>query len=78
MYIVLLTNMTYLARGRNWNLKQIVLELGLEISPKSTLLDLKAIIIASKDYDGEFVRAMLEWTIKIGIRRYTYRSFESI
>ncbi|GFX90364.1 hypothetical protein TNCV_3849391 [Trichonephila clavipes] len=51
--------MAFLGKARKQDLVLLAEELGQKVSDKMTIIDLKNIIIGSKDYEEEFVRAQL-------------------
>ncbi|GFT09141.1 RNase H domain-containing protein [Trichonephila clavipes] len=51
--------MAFLEKAEKQNLVLLAEELGQKVSDKMTIIDLKNIIIGSKDYEEEFVRAQL-------------------
>ncbi|GFT39550.1 hypothetical protein TNCV_298401 [Trichonephila clavipes] len=51
--------MAFLEKAKKQDLVLLAEELGQKVSDKMTIIDLKNIIIGSKDYEEEFVRAQL-------------------
>ncbi|GFX44705.1 hypothetical protein TNCV_2427891 [Trichonephila clavipes] len=51
--------MAFLEKAKKQDLVLLAEELGQKVSDKMTIIDLKNIIISSKDYEEEFVRAQL-------------------
>ncbi|GFY30257.1 hypothetical protein TNCV_4065081 [Trichonephila clavipes] len=51
--------MAFLGKAQKQDLVLLAVELGQKVSDKMMIIDLKNIIIGSKDYEEEFVRAQL-------------------
>ncbi|GFY23290.1 uncharacterized protein TNCV_3939861 [Trichonephila clavipes] len=63
--------MAFLGKARKQDLVLLAEELGQKVSDKMTIIDLKNIIIGSKDYEEEFVRAQLSVILEERVERET-------
>ncbi|GFV62168.1 integrase catalytic domain-containing protein [Trichonephila clavipes] len=63
--------MAFLGKARKQDLVLLAEELGQKVSDKMTIIDLKNIIIGSKDYEEEFVRAQLSVISEERVERET-------
>ncbi|GFX70722.1 retrovirus-related Pol polyprotein from transposon 17.6 [Trichonephila clavipes] len=60
--------MAYLAKARKDDLKTLATELGLEIGETMRVIDFKNLILASKDYDEQFTKTLLETIIETRVQ----------
>ncbi|GFX94722.1 hypothetical protein TNCV_4799991 [Trichonephila clavipes] len=63
--------MAFLEKAKKQDLVLLAEELGQKVSDKMTIIDLKNIIIGSKDYEEEFVRAQLSVISEERVERET-------
>ncbi|GFY01441.1 hypothetical protein TNCV_850491 [Trichonephila clavipes] len=63
--------MAFLGKARKQDLVLLAEELGQKVSDNMTIIDLKNIIIGSKDYEEEFVRAQLSVILEERVERET-------
>ncbi|GFT78267.1 retrovirus-related Pol polyprotein from transposon opus [Trichonephila clavipes] len=63
--------MAFLGKAKKQDLVLLAEELGQKVSDKMTIIDLKNIIIGSKDYEEEFVRAQLSVISEKRVERET-------
>ncbi|GFX63193.1 hypothetical protein TNCV_3895181 [Trichonephila clavipes] len=63
--------MAFLEKAKRQDLVLLAEELGQKVSDKMTIIDLKNIIIGSKDYEEEFVRAQLSVISEERVERET-------
>ncbi|GFX77150.1 hypothetical protein TNCV_1679331 [Trichonephila clavipes] len=63
--------MAFLGKAKKQDLNLLAEELGQKVSDKMTIIDLKNIIIGSKDYEEEFVRAQLSVISEERVERET-------
>ncbi|GFV63474.1 hypothetical protein TNCV_4553201 [Trichonephila clavipes] len=63
--------MAFLGKAKKQDLVLLAQELGQKVSNKMTIIDLKNIIIGSKDYEEEFVRAQLSVISEERVERET-------
>ncbi|GFT51217.1 hypothetical protein TNCV_5036511 [Trichonephila clavipes] len=63
--------MAFLGKAKKQDLVLLAEELGQKVSDKMTIIDLKNIIIGSKDYEEEFVRAQLSVISEERVERET-------
>ncbi|GFU09767.1 SCAN domain-containing protein 3 [Trichonephila clavipes] len=63
--------MAFLEKAKKQDLVLLSEELGQKVSDKMTIIDLKNIIISSKDYEEEFVRAQLSVISEERVERET-------
>ncbi|GFS66996.1 hypothetical protein TNCV_2527841 [Trichonephila clavipes] len=63
--------MAFLEKAKKQDLVLLAEELGQKVSDKMTMIDLKNIIIGSKDYEEEFVRAQLSVISEERVERET-------
>ncbi|GFU51307.1 hypothetical protein TNCV_2535631 [Trichonephila clavipes] len=63
--------MAFLGKAKKQDLVLLAEELGQKVSNKMTIIDLKNIIIGSKDYEEEFVRAQLSVISEERVERET-------
>ncbi|GFW07379.1 hypothetical protein TNCV_865511 [Trichonephila clavipes] len=63
--------MAFSEKAKKQDLVLLAEELGQEVSDKMTIIDLKNIIIGSKDYEEEFVRAQLSVISEERVERET-------
>ncbi|GFW46293.1 retrovirus-related Pol polyprotein from transposon opus [Trichonephila clavipes] len=61
--------MAFLGKAKKQDLVLLAEELGQKVSDKMTIIDLKNIIIGSKDYEEEFVRAQLSVILEERLER---------
>ncbi|GFX50126.1 hypothetical protein TNCV_772891 [Trichonephila clavipes] len=63
--------MAFLEKAKKQDLVSLAEELGQKVSGKMTIIDLKNIVIGSKDYEEEFVRAQLSVISEERVERET-------
>ncbi|GFY08905.1 hypothetical protein TNCV_4660971 [Trichonephila clavipes] len=63
--------MAFLGKARKQDLVLLAEELGQKVSDKMRIIDLKNIIIGSKDYEEEFIRAQLSVILEEHVERET-------
>ncbi|GFU73110.1 hypothetical protein TNCV_1354011 [Trichonephila clavipes] len=69
--------MAFLEKAKKQDLVLLAEELGQKVSDKMTIIDLKNIIIGSKDYEEEFVRAQLSVISEERVERETGKNHQA-